>query len=428
MKVGYVIPEFPGQTHIWMWREITHLREWGADIQVFSTRRPNERDKARHAFAGEAGAKTVYLWPPGLVRSAGALFRMLLVHPAGVVRCLRLALTLPIETKPRMLTLLSLILPACILGAECERRDIEHLHAHTCSNGAILCMMVKCLIGLPYSMTLNANIEWWGGAMRQKFEQAAFTIPITRWLGNQMRRDFPTLRDDQILPGGIGVDTQRWTPDAGRSSCDQGLRLVTIGRLHPSKGHDLLLHALRRLVNQQQQLGDAGVEISLRIIGSGAERDNLESLTRELDLSSHVQFMGSLSEDEVIRQLGQADIFVLASHAEPLGVVYMEAMAMEVATIGTAAGGVGEIITDGVDGLLVPPGDEQSLADAIRRLLDDPALRHRLAEAGRRTIVRSFDSRLGAGTLWKRLKADDWRSHNTPSPALPRSTGGGKMV
>ncbi len=404
MKVGYVIPEFPGQTHIWMWREITHLRQWGADIQVFSTRRPGQRDRARHAFAAEAEARTIYLWPPGLGRSVAAVARMLLTHPAGLVRCFRLAMSLPIESRHPRLALLPLILPACILAAECQRLGIRHLHAHTCSNGAILCMMVQCLLALPYSMTLNANIEWWGGAMRQKFERAAFTIPITRWLADQMRRDFPSLRSDQILPGGIGVDTQRWTPPPDRPPPEPGrLRLITVGRLHPSKGHDLLLRALRRLVDRQNQRGDSGAELSLRIIGSGPQQQELENLVRQLDLAPYVRFMGSLSEDQVMRQLADADVFVLASHAEPLGVVYMEAMAMEVATIGTAAGGVGEIITDGVDGLLVPPGDEQRLADAIERLRDDPALRRRLAEAGRQTVVRSFDSRLGAGTLWKRL-------------------------
>jgi hypothetical protein len=62
MLLGYIIPEFPGQTHVWMWREIVHMWESGAEITIFSTRRPSKRDRARHAFAdrgediaGEAG-------------------------------------------------------------------------------------------------------------------------------------------------------------------------------------------------------------------------------------------------------------------------------------------------------------------------------------------------------------------------------------
>jgi glycosyltransferase involved in cell wall biosynthesis len=97
------------------------------------------------------------------------------------------------------------------------------------------------------------------------------------------------------------------------------------------------------------------------------------------------------------------DIFILASHSEPLGVAYMEAMAMELATIGTAAGGVPEIITDRENGLLVPPKDADALAAAIRGLMQSRACRDTIARAGRRTIIERFDSRLGAATLYERL-------------------------
>ena len=77
---------------------------------------------------------------------------------------------------------------------------------------------------------------------------------------------------------------------------------------------------------------------------------------------------------------------------------------MEVATVGTAAGGVGEIITDGVDGLLVEPRNVVALADAMSKLQDNPALRLRLAREGRQTIINRFDSRIGAKTLRDRLE------------------------
>jgi glycosyltransferase involved in cell wall biosynthesis len=396
-RIGYCIPEFPGQTHVWMWREISHLRQWGVPITLFSTKRPNVQWRARHAFANAAEAETIYLWPAKLDQLAGALFWAAFKHPVGFCRALWLGLTLPVDKRPALRTVLPLLAPACIMARECANRGIEHLHSHTCSNSAILAMMVKRILGIPFSMTLNANIEWWGGAMREKFSDAAFTIAITQWLLDQIRRDYPELKPEQVLLGRIGVDTVRWTPAGNAADKRNGhIRLMSVGRLDPSKGHDVLLRAVELMSRQ-------GKRATLRIAGSGPELAKLQAMAKELGLAEQVTFLGSLSEEQIIEELKTADVFALASHAEPLGVVYMEAMALGVPTIGTAAGGVGEIIRDREDGLLVPPGDAEKLACAITELMENDILRRNLGRAGREKIVRCFDSRLGAATLYRRL-------------------------
>jgi colanic acid/amylovoran biosynthesis glycosyltransferase len=258
-------------------------------------------------------------------------------------------------------------------------------------------MMAKRMLGIPFSMTLNADIEIWGGAMQAKFEDAAFTITITRWLLDQIHRDYPSLTSAQVLLGRVGVDTRRWKPvEEPRDQRSGPMRLLTVGRLHASKGHGVLLAALKTLV-------EGGADLTLDLVGDGPERQSLEADVARYGLSERVTFHGSLGETEIIETMRDADIFILASFAEPLGVVYMEAMAMEVATVGTAAGGVGEIISNGENGLLVPPRDVEALAAAIRCLMQDDAYRRSLAREGRREIVERFDSRLGAATLYERL-------------------------
>lgn len=396
LRVGYIIPEFPGQTHVWMWREIVHMREAGADLHLFSTRRPPERDKARHDFAESAAAETTYLWP----MSAGAMLSSLawatFTKPLGLLRAARWAMTLPVEKKPNLKTVLPLVIPACRLARDVKRRGLTHLHSHTCANSAILAMLVKAIQGTPYSLTLNANIEWWGGAMAQKFGRADFTIAITQWLEAQVRRDYPELRDEQVVLGRIGVDTFKWTPSPDRSPHDGPLRIITVGRLHTSKGYDVLLDALGRLQAD-------GVAFGLTMIGDGPDRQDLVDQAEQLGLTDRVTFTGSLGETQIIDAMRTSDVFVLSSHAEPLGVVSMEAMSMEVATIATDAGGVGEIITDDEDGKLVPPGNATALAEAIREMATDQVMRERLAKAGRASIIRNFDSRRGAATLFERL-------------------------
>ncbi|MEM9881658.1 MAG: glycosyltransferase [Planctomycetota bacterium] len=397
LRVGYVIPEFPGQTHVWMWREIVHLREAGAEVHLFSTRRPTERDRARHGFADAARAETTYLWPMSAGQILGDVTRAKLRHPLGWLKAVRLAATLPVDGGPAVKTVLPLLLPACRLAREVQRRGITHLHSHTCANSAVLCMLVRELTCVPYSMTLNANVEWWGGAMAEKFGRAQFTVAITAWLERQVREQFPLLRDDQLILGRIGVDTLKWHPPVDRPADDGGpLRIISVGRLHPSKGYDVLLDALRRLDGR-------GVAFDLTLIGDGPQRGELEAKADTLGLADRVTFTGSLGEDAIIEHMQHADVFVLSSHAEPLGVVTMEAMAMEVAAVATDAGGVGEIVTDGVDGLLVPPEDAAAMASALQKLTEDSALRRRLAAAGRRTIVERFDSRRGAATLFEKL-------------------------
>ena len=119
-----------------------------------------------------------------------------------------------------------------------------------------------------------------------------------------------------------------------------------------------------------------------------------------------VELLGSVTQESVRDELQSADGFVLASRHEPLGVAYMEAMACELPVIGTDAGGVGELITQGRDGLLVPPGDVPALADAMDRLMADPVLRRLLGTAARGRIVADFGSRRSADALAAALAGD----------------------
>jgi colanic acid/amylovoran biosynthesis glycosyltransferase len=393
LRLAYIIPEFPGQTHIWMWREILWMQRWTECVHIYSTRRPSERDRARHLFANSAESMTTFLWPARIVRP---MLWAITRHPRGFARCLKLCFTLPIGKRARFVHLLKLLPSACVLARDVIARGIEHLHSHSCANSAILAMMVHRLIGVPFSMTINANIDWWGGAMLEKFSEAQFTIAITQWLLEQIRREYPQISHHQVLLGRIGVDTTTWTPPPHPADISDPFCILSVGRLHPSKGHDLLIRAIQLLVER-------GRDVVLRIAGDGPQRDELLELVRRHRLTDRVTFLGSLGEHQIIAEMRQASAFVLASHAEPLGVVYMEAMAVGVPTIGTQAGGVGEIITADHDGLLVRPNDPVAIANAISRLMDDPALAARLSRNGRNTIIDRFDSRIGALTLYHKI-------------------------
>jgi glycosyltransferase involved in cell wall biosynthesis len=399
LKVGYVIPEWPGQTHLWIWREISHLREWGVEVRIFATQRQTrEMYRARHAFAPEAESQTTYLWPMAWHRALANLLAGFVRSPLGFLRCIALALRLPVDASVSRKSLLGLIVPACYLSREVRRGGVRHLHSHSPANCTLLCMMAGRLAGIPFSQTVNANLEWWGGAMREKFNEATFSLLVTQWMVEQVRRDYPEIPAANYGLGRVGVDTRSWTPGPQRQPAPgEALRVLSVGRLTPGKGHQHLIRAIALLKADNRR-------VELRIGGDGPERQNLERLIVELGVKDEVTLLGSLAEDVYLSEMRAADVFVLASDAEPMGVVYMEAMACERPTIGTAAGGVGEIIADGIDGLLVPPQDPAALAEALGRLIDNPELRERLGRAGRGRVVEHFDSRKWAAVLLERIK------------------------
>jgi glycosyltransferase involved in cell wall biosynthesis len=141
---------------------------------------------------------------------------------------------------------------------------------------------------------------------------------------------------------------------------------VVAGRLEEQKGHDVLFAALARLVNN-------GLDFTLAVAGDGSRRSWLESQALSLGLAPRVQFLGQL--EDVGGLLSSADAVLIPSRWEGLPLVLLEAMARARPIVASAVGGVRDAIEDGVHGTLVPPADEQALAEALEQL-------HRKADRG----------------------------------------------
>jgi glycosyltransferase involved in cell wall biosynthesis len=128
--------------------------------------------------------------------------------------------------------------------------------------------------------------------------------------------------------------------------------------------------------------------VTLRLAGDGDERAALEARAAALGLDSRVEFLGALGRDEVLALLRRADAAILSSAWENFPHTAVEALAVGTPVIATAVGGVPEIVSDGENGLLVPPGDPAALAAAIRRFFSDPELRGRLRAAAAPSVER----------------------------------------
>lgn len=172
----------------------------------------------------------------------------------------------------------------------------------------------------------------------------------------------------KVIPNGF--DEKRFKPIAHENAVTQ---LITVCRLVPAKGLDILLRACAVLKQK-------GHPFVLHIIGDGPIREELEKLAVELDLYDDIIFYGYMLHPEEFMPF--FDVFVLPSRAEAFGSVFAEAALCWLALVGTNVGGIAEQIDDGVNGLLVPPEDPEALAEALEKVLTDPDYRYHLARAG----------------------------------------------
>lgn len=186
-----------------------------------------------------------------------------------------------------------------------------------------------------------------------------------------------------LIPGGLALDNYRARGPAPWNLPSDAVVMGMAGRLEAAKGHADLLQAMARLAERNPRL-------HLVIMGSGHLREQLERQRDELGLKERVHFLGWV--EDLISAMAALDLFVLSSHYEGLGVVLLEALALGRPVVSTRVGGTQDIIEDGVTGLFAPAHDPVGLAETIQRMLDDPALANRLAEAGQARVRRDYSA------------------------------------
>lgn len=184
------------------------------------------------------------------------------------------------------------------------------------------------------------------------------------------------------------VDLGKFHPPSERTAWEptQRLVLLTVARLHPIKGLEYGIQAVKALLERHGNL-----KLEYRLVGAGPLEAELRQLVGELGLEREVVFLGALAEDEVAAHYRQAHLFMLPSLAEGLPVALLEAMASELPIVATDVGGVGELLVHGETGLLVPPQDPQALADALARLIDSRSTWREMGQSVRRVVAAHYE-------------------------------------
>lgn len=215
-------------------------------------------------------------------------------------------------------------------------------------------------------------------ALRWGFRQARAVTACSAFALSDARRFGLSEGAGKVVFNGVCLDE---TNEPGNAQENDALGVpftryvLALGRVVEKKGFDLLLRGFARL--------NAPADVGLVIGGDGEALTPLRVLARELGISERVYFPGRLGRSAVAELMRGAEMFVMPSRVEPFGIVVLEAWREGTAVVATTRGGPAEFVHNGVDGLLVDPFDADALSSAMGSLLDDRALRTKLAENGR---------------------------------------------
>ncbi|MCL4078675.1 glycosyltransferase [Coriobacteriia bacterium Es71-Z0120] len=220
---------------------------------------------------------------------------------------------------------------------------------------------------------LTARLAWRYTRLLYNRSDLVLTPSVT--LKRELMRHGVTAPVDH-LSNGIDLALVRVKESYARSG-----RLVHAGRLGYEKNVDVVVKAFARALAH-------GVDATLDVVGDGPARDSLERLASRLGIEGRVRFLGFVARDELVQRYWEYDAFVTASTIETQGIVLLEAMASGLPVIGVRALAIPEIVRTGRSGIVVAPGDVQSLARAIERLESDDALRERMGRAARGDVQR----------------------------------------
>jgi len=371
MHLAYLFERFPSFTQTFCVREIEGLRKLGVEPRLFSIR---SIDDEPSPGPGEDLKRDVTYLPHDIVRDAvggsgDSAFR----------KAKRQYLIL--KERPQKQTDFRRVYEAIWLGPILKAADVTHVHTHFAGIGARTAFHLKRLFGITYSFTAHANDIFRHEArlpvqLKDLLREAKFVVTVSDFSRRLLAERFPDREKDIHLVYN-GIAPERFVE---RLSPRQPAVVASVGRYIEKKGFDDLVRACELASDR---------DFHCEIIGYGPLEEPLSRQISELGLTSRVELTGAKPEEEVEQALRTASVFALpcvkASDGgmDNLPTVIMEAMAVGLPVVSTRIAGVPEMVEQGVTGYLVDEKSPKPLADAICRLLDDPALAAKMGGAGR---------------------------------------------
>jgi len=416
MRLAIIVTEFPKTTETFILRDLVEFHERGHEVRIYHMT-SFRRGEVVHGFARATlqwARSSPYFFGKKVL---GAIMRAKFGNTGMVLRTLG-TIVRAYRWEPAWLAKTLFITPKCLAFAEDMKAwGADHVHAEFATHPATCAWIAGRFAGLPYSVSCRAHdIFLTRSLLAEKLGEASFVRTISRFNVHFLTEKLPGLDNKQlaVIHSSVPVDTIPALPEPEPGP----FRIRYLGSLEVRKGIDVLLRALAAL-------NARGGDWNCDIVGSGPERSRLERLCADLNLEDRVRFLGPLPFEKVKTVYEDANVVVVPSIVGPGGRtegipnVIMEALAHQRPVIATDVSGIPELVKDHETGLLVSPGDDAALADALRWVRNNPAEAYGMAVKGRALVEEEFNLSINAGA-----QLDLFEKHRAGAAPTRVSKGG----
>lgn len=392
-----VLKGYPRISETFISNEIRLLEKMGFTIHIYSMRAP--RENFAHDSIKEIKAGVTYL-PSSMIWGLPALLwynlRLFFRHPRRYMRCVRLMLP-RFRLAPKKYTWVKHLLQGGYIVQKSvmdQGVDLGHLHGHFAHTPTTVTMCAACLAGVPFSFTAHAKDIYTQDPRRiqDKIELAKFVVTCTKYNARHLAGIAPDNKPIHCVYHGINLDL--FSMNGRPLEAAPPYHVLTVARFVEKKGLDIILRALAKLRAK-------GLDLRFTLVGEGKSsmERTVHALIDELGLADITTLVGTVTHDEVIRLLGEADCFTLgcrkAADGDRDGIpnVVAEAMATGVPVAATDISGVPELVTHKETGLLCASEDPDALAEIIEQALTNNELRRTIIPAARERVHAVFNNK-----------------------------------
>ena len=271
-----------------------------------------------------------------------------------------------------------------------EKEGIEYFHGHWANMPATTAFVISRLLGTSFTCTGHAHdLYKFNSFLHEILVHCKLFLTSTRYNKRYLASTYPDVDHSKIKVYSHGVDVAVMTP--ANVPPKEPFTILSIGRMTWQKGFATLLRALRILL-------DEGVPVKLDFLAlPGYTEKEIRTLSQDLNLNDHIHWLGSCSQDQIVRLYQRAHLFVLPCQVGPYGDrdgipnVILEASACGLPCVSTRVSGVPEAVIHEQTGLLVEPCKPHDLAGAIKRLYGDEGLRRQYGDAARTFIEKNYN-------------------------------------